>query len=474
MAIVTSSFRVSAASGFASTFATDNIYVVLGRPQPWDNALSTNFASQGVGTVSDNNPPNPIDNWQNGSAFWRDAMAAAKINYSNTNLVIPRVNWQYGLQYDMYSHDISNSNPTQSNAYDLDDSNFIVYVTSTGAVYKCLWNGRNGATSAIASTVMPTTTSAVPQQTLDGYIWKYLYTITSAQADFVTSSYIPVISYATSISNISGLDVIYLTNNGSSYTTIPQVTIYGDGIGATAYAVTSAGSITQIKVSSSGIGYTWAKIEITGGGTPTTANAIAVIAPAGGHGSNMVYETCAHNVMISGTIAGYYNSEFPVNQDFRTVGLVKNPNAYSTSYVTSVGTNYTNTTGRILRTLQMTSSATTAPANDILLVGSNSGAFGLMAFQSSGTVNLQYIQPVNSDVPANISDSYINPSTGQLKQFVNSESITGTAYSQFVSSVTAITPEIQPYSGQILYYDYRQPVTRSASQNEKINIVINF
>ena len=53
MAIVTSKFRVSAASGFASTFATDSIYLVLGRPQSWDNTLSTNFSAQASGTVSD-------------------------------------------------------------------------------------------------------------------------------------------------------------------------------------------------------------------------------------------------------------------------------------------------------------------------------------------------------------------------------------------------------------------------------------
>ena len=149
MAIITSKFRVSAASGFASTFLTDNIYLVLGRPQSWDNSLGPNFTAQASGTVGDNNPPNPVDNHLNEYAFWRDAMAGIKLNYTNTRLVTPRNNWGYNQRYDMYQHDISNANSTQSNVYTLDDSNFIVYVTSTGCVYKCLYNGRTAANSKI-------------------------------------------------------------------------------------------------------------------------------------------------------------------------------------------------------------------------------------------------------------------------------------------------------------------------------------
>jgi hypothetical protein len=484
MAIITSKFRVSAASGFASTFATDNIYMVLGRPQPWDNSLSTNFSAQVSGTVSDSNPPNPVDNFTNEYGVWRDAMAGVKLNFSDVKLTTLRNNWQNNTKYDMYRNDVSSTNPTETGKFDLNESNMIVYVTSTGAVYKCLFNGRNGTnTTGVASTVMPTTTNVTPQLTADGYIWKYLYTITASDADFVTANYIPVPT-TTSVSNINGIDVIYVTTAGAGYTGIPAVNIYGDGSGAAATAVTSAGSIVRVDVTNAGSGYTWAKVVISGGGAPSTSTAVAlaVISPNGGHGSNLVNETMAHNVMIAGTVSGYLQNDFPVNQDFRTVALIKNPLAYSTSvgyFVTSnVGTLYTVNTGRILRTLTMTSGATTAPANDLVISGSNSLASGLFVFQSSGTVQLQYIQPVNSDVPANISDLRID-TTGsrRLYQFTTAETITATGYTQFVNSSIGITgqvPEIQPYSGSMLYLDYRQPVTRASGQNEKINIVINF
>jgi hypothetical protein len=114
--------------------------------------------------------------------------------------------------------------------------------------------------------------------------------------------------------------------------------------------------------------------------------------------------------------------------------------------------------------LTMTSGATTAPANDIVITGSGSQATGLFVFQSSGTVRLEYIQPINSDVPANISDLRIDTTgTRKLYQFTSNETITGTGYSQISNSSTGITgtlPEIHPYTGQMLYLDYRQVLNR--------------
>lgn len=484
MAIVSSKFRVSAASSFAKTFSTDNMYLILGRPQAWNNSVSAQFSDQASGTVTDSNPPNPVDNYENEYNLWREAMAAVKLGESNVKLCTVRNNWSSGTRYDMYRHNINSSDPTETNKFDLSDSNFIVYVTSTGAVYKCLFNGRNGdTTTGVVSTVMPTTTGSSPQITADGYIWKYLYTITAADADFVTANYIPVNPTATNLSNVNGLDVILVTNSGASYSSAPLCVIYGDGSGATATAVanTSTGKITAINVSNPGSGYTWAKVVLNGGGTPTTANAIAIIAPQGGHASNMLTETMAHNVMIAGTVSGYEQNDFPVNQDFRSVALVKNPAQYTTSVgykiTSTVISLFTSSTGRILRSLVMNSGATTSPANDLEISGSNSLASGLFVFQSSNTVNLEYIQPVAVDSPATISETKFDAGTKNLYQFNTSDTITAASYSQLINSSTGITgrlPEIHPYSGQMMYLDYRQPVTRSAGQNEKINIVINF
>jgi hypothetical protein len=91
---------------------------------------------------------------------------------------------------------------------------------------------------------------------------------------------------------------------------------------------------------------------------------------------------------------------------------------------------------------------------------------------------MEYIVPINADAPESIDLTRIDTITSfKLYDFNTSDTITATSYSQLINSSTGTTgtlPEIQPYTGQMLYLDYRRPVTRSAGQNEKINIVINF
>jgi hypothetical protein len=475
MAIVTNKFRVAAASSFAQTFSTDYMYLVLGRPQSWnDTSYSTTFSNQTSGTPADNNPPNPYDNYLNETAFWRDAMAGLRLNNSDIRLATARNNWLPNTKYDMWQHNINAANATVNGVFNLADSNMIVYVTSTGNVYKCLFNGRSALNpSASFSTVQPTTTGSAPEVTADGYIWKYLYNISAAEADFVTGSYIPVPT-TQSISTSNGIHVVLVSAAGTGYNSSnTTLTIYGDGEGAAATPVLSGSSLSTITVTNPGRNYTWAKVVVNGVGA--AASAAAIIAPAGGHGSNLRQECSAFNVMVTGTISGYANQDFPVNQDFRSVALIKNPLVYSTDQITSAGTIVSATTGRIARSLNMTSVTTITP--DIVLAGGSSAAVGIAVFVSSGTTQLQYIQPVPADNPDAILTATINTTTGKLRQFQNGEVISGTGYSNTIDTsngITLYTPELQPYSGELLYLDYRQPVTRQAGQNEKINIVINF
>jgi hypothetical protein len=476
MAIVTSKFRTQAASSFTQRFSADNMYLVLARPQPWDDTLSTRFTAQGTGTITDINTPNPVDNSLNEYAMWRDAMAAIKLTASNVKVVTSRNNWQTGTRYDMYRHDISSTRPTSTGKYTLSDSNFLVYDSDSGRVYKCLHNGAGAQyTTGVVSTVKPTTIDTQPQATGDGYIWKYMFTVPAGEADFITANYIPVPTTGTA-SNINGIDVV-VVDDGGTYNGIPSVVIYGDGTGAAAVAVTSANTVIRVDMTNNGTGYTWAKVVFSGGLPVTAAKATAIISPAGGHGTNPQAECNAHNVMISGTVSGYQNADVPVNQDFRIVGVVRNPATYTTSVATSTTTLFTASTGRVMRTMTMTSTATTPPVLDAT-ISAVSGAKGIFVFQSSGTTRLEFIQPIASDtsILSATETARINTAgTKSLYQFSSSDVITTTAgYSAAVSSVTTTMPEIQPYSGELLYLDYRQPVTRNAGQNEKINIVINF
>ena len=90
---------------------------------------------------------------------------------------------------------------------------------------------------------------------------------------------------------------------------------------------------------------------------------------------------------------------------------------------------------------------------------------------------LEFIQPIASETCIITASELARIDTSnalRLKVFNNGDVISGTGYSEAISSVTSIAPELQHYSGEMLYLDYRAPVTRNLNQNEKINIVVNF
>lgn len=64
----------------------------------------------------------------------------------------------------------------------------------------------------------------------------------------------------------TSIEKIIINNPGYYYTSIPTVTIKGDGNGASAHAIVSDGRIEQIVVDNAGTNYTQAVVEITGGG----------------------------------------------------------------------------------------------------------------------------------------------------------------------------------------------------------------
>lgn len=114
----------------------------------------------------------------------------------------------------------------------------------------------------------------------------------------------------------------------------PKVNIEGDGNGAMAYAVVDLSSnnlvraITDIKVVSTGQGYTSANVYISAntlyGGN---SSAKALISPVRGHGYDAYSELSSAYVGISKKFDAAVNEnyELPMYNSYRQVGIIKNP-----------------------------------------------------------------------------------------------------------------------------------------------------
>lgn len=130
----------------------------------------------------------------------------------------------------------------------------------------------------------------------------------------------------TEILSVPGtIEVIDVLNPGSEYTSESAVvTVTGDGTGCTASAIIERGRIARIDVLTPGVGYTKASVQI-GTSSGRQAYARAIVSPYRGHGKNAVQELNAQTIALASTIASDKNQGFVVDNDYRQLGVIKDP-----------------------------------------------------------------------------------------------------------------------------------------------------
>jgi len=489
------------------------LYVTLGRPVSWPD---------------EGNPPTPTDTVQNTFDPWRDMIGMKRIQDSDKSFVITRRNWTNNTVYTQYT-DTNTSLPTAS---------FYV-MTSNSNVYKCIDNNRNAA-----STISPTGTSTLITTTADGYRWKYMYTISAADAlKFMTTNYIPVktltandgsaqwpvqeaasngaihhvvisangTSYQSTSNTLASttnstvvvlksnavatddfynFSTIYIvagtgsgqlrrivnyvgasrtvTVNGafttlpdatSQYQIAPNVIIRGDGVTtATAYCsnVTS-GQIKKITMIAAGANYSIANVTITANSTHGSgATVTPVISPQGGHGKNPVGELYGYNIMFNVQVAGSESSTLPTNNDFRVIGLVRDPRLSAGGLANASVLGCT--------TVLNIQSATGNFTADEVITGGTSGAKGRLAWfantNAAHTKGNMYLTRVSR--------------AGTGVNFTTGETITGGTSSKSATIVSRTNPTVRHYTGDVMYVENRGAVSRATDQTEDIKIVVRL
>jgi hypothetical protein len=484
-AIITEKFRVHNAKQFKEDFgeSASSSYLFIGRPNAW---------------TDENNPPSPVNGIGEEIDSWSDMIAMKKVASSDVTHGLTRYNWTSGVTYDEYAHDYSSSNQTPATAQNsLFDGRFYV-ITDEYHVYKCIRTGRDASGAVVASTVKPTGTSAtVLVETSDsaaaagrGYIWKYMYTISASETiKFVTNDFIPVKtlgaqteidgtgsngamgSAATDdgsgqwdVENSAVDGAIYhvrVDAGGSGYTdgTYTSVAIDGDGSGGECTVVVDSGVVSYVTVTTVGSGYKRASIDIagiTGIGSGTNASVTPIISPIIGHGADPVQELGGNYVIVNSRLEFAEGSgDFPIDNDFRRIGLIQDPFTAGTTTVATAST--------LSSYHKMTlSSVSGLSADDIIMNASADGSGVAVAriLSISGTV-VSFIPSVNSE--------------GGYVDFAAADTVykSGSSIGS-VSSVDATFPEVEKYSGQIMYVENRGAVSRAADQIEDIKLIIEM
>ena len=483
-AIITNKFRINNAEQFVESFsetAATTYYLFIGRAHSW--ATDADVQGNSINEGTDASPPTPNDDVTSEFYNYDDMIGAKLISSSDVSHVIPRRNWTTGTTYDMYEHNISSSNAANSGATNLFDSTYFV-MNSSNAVYKVIEN--DGAT---ASTVEPTSTSNSIFETSDGYRWKYMYSLTSAETlNFMSTDFIHVSTDSTvSAAAVDGaLDTILVVAGGSSFntssgSTISAIPIRGDGSGGIASVTISSGAITAATVTTAGSGYTFAYIRdadiiaaTNAGGAGSGSNLNVIIPPKGGHGSNAVKELGGFFVMLNKSLVGVEGtSDIGVGNDFRRIGLVRDPTNFGGSTVATA------TTRRQLYAIKFASVSGTFTADEEINQASTGAVGKVVEFDSTNLI-LYYYQTRFPDVGTD--------SNGNLTAFSGANAITGQSSSASATPNTSdsnttngvafssgyANPELAYDSGDIIYVEERSPITRASDQTENVKLIIEF
>ena len=233
-----------------------------------------------------------------------------------------------------------------------------------------------------------------------------------------------------------------VTSGGFGYAAA-TVTITGDGTGATAEAVIQNGKIVKLLITNYGIGYRWANVTITGNGYG--AKARAIITPYGGHGKDSINGLYCRTLMFYTNVSKDKNQGFDVNNDFRQVGIIKNPRQYGNTYKldSAIGSACYVVTGDI--------NTSNFEQDMIIRLASNNTRFRIVNLTSTSALlqSLDNASPVIGGVMVNDNSQTFG-----------------------VSGVTY--PTADKYSGDLLFIDNKQAFTPTQDQTVTLRTVIKF
>lgn len=500
----------------SDVYRDKNYYLFIGRPQPWED---------------DNTPDSVIDALSAEYDAWYNMTALKKLTDQNIRLGFKRINWTSGVVYDEYDDlvDLTDKNfyvmTSQFNVYKCISNNggatstvrptqlSSIQETTDGYKWKFMFTISQSDIDEFASAeYLPITyDSIVINSAIIGSIENVK--VESIGSGYATNSSLPIYVYGDgdefqsetalatpsvdSQGRLTSVTVDSL-NNGAGYSLpivgqipvlIRQVTTTGTRESAYGLATTNeSGAVVSVDVvipgqgyingqqvsiiqsSARGVAFTnnlgeviSATINIAGQNfRKATATVVAssvspasvrpIISPFRGHGGAPDRELLAKYVLLNITISGAEGGgDFTIANDFRQIGLIEDPYNYGTTEVA------TDITLNAKRTLNVTVTAGSFVADENIY-GQTSGATG----KYIDIIDTNILRYIKGDVTlSNIIDFEVG------ETIISESGATAT-----INSI--VDPEVQRFSGDILFINNRVPIFRNADQVETISFVLEY
>jgi hypothetical protein len=322
----------------------------------------------------------------------------------------------------------------------------------------------------------------------NGYMWKHLYTIsTSDVLKFVSTDFIPVVvdSAVQTAATPASIEVAVIKDRGSNLpvSSTLYANVIGDGTTTAVVRITTNASqqISAVKVmngigsTAPNAGYTWGEVYLKNTflfptynattnaltGTTTvlssaTGKIEVIIPPQSGYGYDVFSDTNAKRVMTNVRLEGLDSLDFPVDNDFRRIGILQDPLAPGGTYLTSA-------TASGLNSFTTTGSGSFTP--DEVIYQSSTNAYGTVVSYDGSTGTVYYFQ----------SPEFHRHTDFKVYAFTSGTTVLGqtSAVSRTISAAPT-APEVRVNSGEMIYVENRRFISRAADQIEDIKLVVEF
>ena len=236
-----------------------------------------------------------------------------------------------------------------------------------------------------------------------------------------------------------------LPDNTSNFIISPGIVVTGSGEGWSGYSEITNGGISNVVTVNQGQDYTYAEVNVTTE-TGSGASLVPTISPVGGHGSDAVNELGGYNIIMNVTLLGSENDTFPVGNDYRVIGLLRDP------ILDSDGSLADGTVYSLIPRYTLTNISGTFVIDEEITGGTSN---------STGNV----VQLLDGD-RIEMSGRFVNYTVG--------ETITGVTSGATATISSVEESDIRRFSGEVLYVENRTPIARSENQQEDIKIIIQF
>lgn len=440
---------------------SDNyFYIAVGRSQLWDPTNSLDI-------------PVPVPrNRDRDIRQFRYSLLSLKA-VEGFSYVVPMVDWTAGTYYPSYNDNIVSQ--TQ---------NYYVRTTDNN-VYVCIRSGKNRFGELQNSNVKPDhlTTTLTPET--DGYVWKYLYTISTQDANrFLTTAFMPVrfvdsdyaaanptyasqwiVAQHATPGQIVGYRVV--TGGGPYTDSAIAITIQGDGTNAKARAVlNSSGALAAVEVGDSanapieacmGSGYNYANVVVSTdllAPSGTSASVVPIFGPTYGMGYDPRDDLRSTSIMYNIKPVGDVQGTWFTDRAYRQYGLIKNIKIHDSDG------KFTDTSGIIANRMRFSETLTNGAIDmteDKTITGSSSGAVAWLDYWDDSDT-LWYHQ---------------DESTGFVPFDSAGETISITNYGN-LTMTQLVNPDVNRFTGDIYFLSNGDKVTRDPGQTEDIKVVIKL